>query len=482
MNADPASHDRVVILGGGLAGLAAAVRLAEHDTPVTLVETSKRLGGRATSFTDPATAETLDNCQHVLMRCCTNLVDLYERLGVDDNIDWHRTLHFAGRDKHGQRVIDELAGDDLPAPLHMLRPLLAFKSLSPGEKLAIARGMLGILQVSKTSRRLHEKETFLDWLEHHGQPRAAIDKFWSVIVTSGCNETPDRVAASHAIQVFQEGFLYDAHNYEMGVPSVPLRALYDPAQRIIEQAGGEVCFGASAEQFLYDTAQRRVDYLRLSDRQEIGGRAFISALPPDRLARLLPEDMSKYDARLGVLDRFEFSPIIGIHLFLRTPDREPVMAQPHMVFTEGQVQWLFNKGVDRDGMQHLHGVISAAHDLAEQPQDALVSTAVAQVREVFPAARDAEVVHARVIKEKHATFSARPGAEALRPNCEPAGGASNLYLAGDWVRTGWPATMESAVRSGYRAAAAVLADQHVADVTLHAPDLQPGGLYRALSA
>jgi len=477
MNADPANSDRIVIIGGGIAGLAAAVRLAEHEVPVTLVETSKKLGGRAASFTDPTTGDTLDNCQHVLMRCCTNLVDLYQRLGVEDHIDWRRTLYFADRQGH----LDTLTADDLPAPLHMLRPMLAFNTLTFGDKIAVMRGMLGLLQVSRTARHRHDSETFADWLAHHRQPRKAIDRFWAPVVTSACNETPERVAASYAIQVFQEGFLYDTHNYEMGVPTVPLTELYAPAQQRIEQAGGHVMLGASADQLLYDESDNRVTYLRLSDHQEVTGRAFISALPPDRLARILPEGIAKHDTRLGSLDQFTFSPIVGIHLFLRTKDNTPIMDQPHMVLMDGQVQWVFNKGVN-DGVQHLHAVISAAHDLVEQDADAITSTAVSELREALPEARGAELTHSRVIKEKHATFSAQPGVSAIRPSCEPAGGVSNLYLAGDWVDTGWPATMESAVRSGYAAAAAVLADQRIQAQPLHAPDLPPSALYRVLSA
>ena len=487
-------EERVVIVGGGLAGLAAAVRLAEHDVPVTLVETSKRLGGRATSFTDPASGETLDNCQHVLLRACTNLQDFYERLGVADRIDWHRTMHFG--DLQGRR--DALRGDDLPAPLHLLRPMLAFKTLTAGEKFAVMRGMLGVLQVSRRGRAHHANETFLDWLAHHRQPEGAIRKFWSVICISACNERPDRVAASYALQVFQEGLLYDTQSYEMGVPNVPLRELYDPAQQQLERAGGELLFGASADEFLYDSAERRITYLRLSDRQELTGSAFISAVPPDRLSKIVPDELRGADGRLQHLDQIEASPILGIHLFFRASDAAPVMDEPHLALMDGQVQWVFNKGFgalsagsepgqSQSGavnghVQHLHVVISAAHNLVDLPADQLVSTAVSELRQALPATRDAELLHSRVLKEKRATFSARPGIDALRPSVEPDdSGARNLYVAGDWVQTDWPATMESAVRSGYQAAAAVLRDRGSHAAGLPVEDVSPSPLYRLLS-
>lgn len=482
-----AAHERVIVIGGGLAGIAAAVRLADHGVPVTLVETSRRLGGRATSFTDPATGQTLDNCQHVLLPSCTNLLDLYRRLEVEHHIHWHRTLHFA--DAHGN--VDELVGDDLPAPLHLLRSLVGFRTLSGAQKLAVIRGMLAVMQVSRADRDRFGRETFSQWLSRHRQSREVIDRFWSVIITSACNERPARVAASYALQVLQEGLLYDNRAYEMGVPAVPLAALYEPARQRIEGAGGEIILGAGAERFLHDADSGRVTYVRLSDRQELGGSAFISAVPPERLARLVDVHT---DDRLGALDMLPTSPIVGIHLFLRRDDGGVVMDRPHLALLDGEVQWVFNKGVGEAAgdagavdAQHLHGVVSAAHELVHQPAEQIVAMALDELGRALPAVAGATLVHSRVIKEKRATFSAQPGLEALRPPCAPpmeGGGLRNLYLAGDWVRTGWPATMEGAVRSGYRAAAEALnrRGQAPAPSPLPAADLEPGFLYRFLSA
>lgn len=473
----PLQDERVVVVGGGLAGIAAAVRLAEHGVPVTLVETRKRLGGRATSFTDPSTGETLDNCQHVVMRCCTNLLDLYERLGVGDRIAWHRTFYFTD---HAGRI-DRLEGDDLPAPLHLLRPLLGFKTLSRGEKWAILQGMLAVMQTSRRARERLVDESFAHWLRSHRQPEGAIRKFWSVVITSACNETPDRVAASHALQVFQEGFLYDSTGYEMGLSAAPLVELYDPAEQHIARAGGEVMLGSSAEAF--ELAGDRVTLLKLADRQELAGQAFISTVPFDRLAKLVTPEMARADARLRSLDRLEVSPIIGIHLFFRSPDGKPLVTLPHLALMESPLQWLFNKGVQRgdDGQatQHLHGVISAAREWVDHPAERITAMAVDAVRRALPEVGAAEVVHARVVKEKRATFSAQPGTEAYRPTT--AGPIGNFFLAGDWVATGWPATMEGAVRSGYRAAAAALGRRGVSVDPLPAPDVRPSVLYRMLS-
>lgn len=452
----------VVVIGGGLAGIAAAVNLSSQGVPTTLVETRKRLGGRATSFVDPATGQALDNCQHVLMGCCTNLMDLYRRLGVAKQIHWHHRLFFA--DQHGQ--VDLLEADDLPAPLHMTRSLLSFKLLSVSEKVAIVRGMLAILRLGRSARERLEGISFDRWLLDHHQPTGAIRKFWSVIVVSALNERLETVDASYAVQVFQDGFLANEHAYVVGLPAVPLSQLYDSAHRVITEAGGRVCLASAAESFDFDG--KRIRALCLTDGRQLTADAFIAAVPYDRLARLCGSAMGQQDPRLQVLDQFRASPIIGIHLWFGTPLDRPLMRLPHLILTEGPLQWLFNKGYDDhlDG-QHLHGVISAAHDLIDAPAQEILDLAVAQIRHLFnrsPDATNVPLIHGRVIKEKKATFSASPGVHPLRPTTR--GKIDNLYLAGDWCQTGWPATMEGATRSGYLAAAAVCRDRGV----LHGQD------------
>jgi len=558
---------RAVILGGGLAGIAAAIRLADRGAKVTLVETRKRLGGRATSFVDPTTGQVLDNCQHVLMGCCTNLLDLYKGLGVQDAIEWHRRLHFmnlgsGGTDKavrglvsedghqstdtdklrglrlsvppqplsaspdHTSLPIDILEADDLPAPFHMTRALMSFAQLTLLEKLAISRGMLAIMRVHKDERHTLHNTSFAQWLEDHGQPQGAIEKFWAPVVVSALNEEPGHCAADYAIHVYQDGFLSSADAYVMGLSRVPLVRLYDAAEAVLAKAGGTVMLGASVEKL--HAHNDRVTALELADGSVIEGDAFISALPFDRLAKVCTPDMYKNDLRLRRLDRFTTSPIIGIHLWF---DR-PVMDLPHLVLTQSPLQWIFNKGLEapapspsegegggegeeppvhprashsnprlahgaphrehaapdphpnplpkreRGWSQHLHGVISAAYDLVDQPAESIIQIVLAEVRKALPLARNATVMHARVIKEKRATFSPRPGVDALRPSA--SGAIANLYLAGDWCKTGWPATMEGAVRSGYLAAAALLRDAGAGDIQSLVPDLPAEQMYRLI--
>ena len=468
-----------IVVGGGLAGIAAAVRLADHGLRVTLVETRKRLGGRATSFVDPQTGQLLDNCQHVLMGCCTNLLDLYARLGVADRIAWHDRLYFCD----GVGRIDMLEPDDLPAPVHYSAALLHFKGLSLADKVAIARGMLAMMRLDGVERGQWHERTFTDWLRVHRQTTGAIRKFWSVIIISALNELPERVAADYAIQVFRDGFLCHEDAARMGLPNVPLVQLYDAAERVLVRAGGNVMLSTSAEAFTWKGG--RVASLRVDGGRELTGDVYVSALPFDRLAKVCPPEMVAADARLQSLDAFTVSPIIGIHVWL---DR-PVMQLPHLILTESPLQWIFNKGVDQPPVesdsphpaQHLHGVISAAHDLVDHPTDAIADLAVREIRSALgPDAANVNVLHHRVVKEKRATFSARPGIEALRPAAAGPIPGGNLFLAGDWCRTGWPATMEGATRGGYQAANTALES-----LGLSASDLTPGlphsSLYDLLS-
>jgi zeta-carotene desaturase len=466
----------VVIVGGGVAGLAAALRLVEHGVRVTVVETRQRLGGRATSFNDPATGELLDNCQHVLMRCCTNLIDLYQRLGVLEKVAWHRAFHFALPDGR----IDVMNPDPLPAPLHLARSLMRFRSLTWADKMAISRAMRAIMGMSRAERDQLDGLPFADWLKRHRQTERAIRRYWDLVVVSACNEQLDRVSSRYAIQVFQEGFLCRADAYEMGLSDVPLVELYDPAEAKLRAGGGQLLLSSSAEGF--DVADDRVTGLRLRDRT-LEADAFISAVPFDRLVKLAPEPMRERDARLRGLESIEVSPIIGVHLVLEAD--QPVMPLPHVVLLDAPIQWVFRKDEQRVGngrvRQHLHGVVSAAHAMVGEPAETIASVMHSALAKVFAHAAQATRVHHRVVKEKRATFALRPGIVAVRPGAAPGpGDMANLAIAGDWTDTGWPATMEGAARSGYRAAEAALDALGVARETLVVPDVQPGWLYRLI--
>lgn len=452
---------RVAVIGGGLAGLAAAMRLCEADCEVTLIETRKKLGGRATSFVDPRTDETFDNCQHVLMGCCTNLIDLYERLGVSEKIEWHDTLYWT----RGGGEIDAMHAGVLPAPLHFSGSFARMKLFTSSEKRAIARAMWRMIRLGAKGRYEWTSRAFIEFLNETKQPERIIREFWNTIIVSACNLPVERVGTSYAIQVFQQGFLADKWSYLMGVPSVPLRELYDPAVERIGAAGGRIMLGTSAQSIGFDGS--RVKSVVTSD-GVIEASAVVATVPHDRLDKLISDSMRSADPRLQHLDEITVSPILGVHLRFD----QPIMDLPHLILMNHGVQWLFNKGVDDEqGTQHIHAVLSAADEWMALSEEEIVDRVLKDMRDVLPAMNGIEPISVRAVKEKRATFAAVPNVDRLRPPAAPGavglggGGIANLYLAGDWCDTGWPATMEGAVRSGYAAAAAIIGDgEKVADI------------------
>jgi len=413
---------KVLIAGGGLAGLAAAAALGGAGFDVELFEARPFLGGRATSYTLPAggeeaASETVDNCQHILLRCCGNLLDFYTRLSVRDRIRFHREFYFI---EPGGRL-SILRRGRFPAPFHFAGSFLRMHCLDRHDKIGIARALLAIRR-ERTRRKDLDRISMLDWLLQKRQTPHAIDRFWRQILVSAVNEDLERMAAVHGFQVFWLGFLARADSYEMGIPAVPLGQLYSTdAWR--QMGNVRMRFRAPVERidasgFVVAGEQCAADY-------------YICALPFERLEAVgLPAP------------KLEHSPITGVHLWF---DRE-VTTLPHATLLDRTMQWMFNK----DGGRYLQLVVSASRDLTPLSRGEIVDIAIGDLRLYFPRVRDARLVKAHVIKEQRATFSAAPETERLRPT--PDCGIANVYLAGDWTRTGWPATMEGAVRSGYIAA------------------------------
>lgn len=448
---------RIAIIGGGLAGIAAAVRLAEHEYAPIVIETTKRLGGRATSYVDPKTGRVYDNCQHVALGCCTNLIDLYERLRVSDRIEWHRTMWWT--DGNGVR---RLAPGWLPAPLQFMGALRRCGLFDRTERRAIHRGMRRIAMVGDVGAIAWSGRTFADFLRAADQPESVVRRFWDTVIVSACNLDCERVAAEHALKVFRDAFLGDTFASAIGISDVPLVDLYEPAAGHIAEAGGEVLLGRSARSLTFDG--ERITGV-VTDEGMIEASAVIAALPPDRLSRLASDALQDADARFAEFEAIPNSPILGVHLVFE----RSVMEQPHLTCVDMGVQWLFNKGVDELGGHHVHAVISAADDWMDLDEATIVERVCRDLERVLPAARGLAPLDARAIREKRATFAATPEVERMRPPTVArfAGvggrGVTNLFLAGDWTDTGWPATMEGAVRSGYAAAGAIVGERCVVE-------------------
>jgi zeta-carotene desaturase len=418
-----------IVIGGGLAGLASAAALGQSGFQVDLFEARGFLGGRATSYPVAGEGtEVIDNCQHVLLRCCVNLMDFYRRLGVADRIQFHKRFYFI--EPGGRTSILEAGG--LPAPFHFTGSFRKLAFLGLSDKIAIARALLAIRREHGRRQDL-DRITMLDWLHEKRQTETAIARFWNQVLVSAVNETLDRMAASHGFQVFWLGFLARANTYEMGIPAVPLGDLYGPdAWRRI----GNVRLHprAAVDQVIVENeAIRGV----IACGQQHPADDYISALPFERVPAVIPA----LDLNIA---RFEHSPITGIHLWF---DRS-VTQLPHATLLDRTIQWMFNKS----GGRYLQLVVSASRSLLEMPRGEVIALAVRELMEFFPRIKDATIEKAHVVKEVRATFSAQAGLEQLRPLS--ATRFPNLFLAGDWTRSGWPATMEGAVRSGYLAAEA----------------------------
>ncbi len=424
----------MVVCGGGLAGVAAACEAALLGADVTLVERRPFLGGKAFSFTDPEAGVEVDNGQHVYLGCCTAYIALLRLLGTLGLTELQPLLDAPVRDRAGRT--GALRASRLPAPAHLGPSFLAYPHLSAREKAAAGRALLALAAVATRPPGGLDDVPFADWLADHGQSPGAIARFWDLIVLPTCNDRSARVSAALAAFVFHEGFFRTRTGSAIGWARVGLTELVDPAaRRFLGARGGRVVSGRAA-------AEAGPDGVRLADGGHLDADAVVLALPPGRVSEAAPAALPE-DPGLGA------SPIINVHVWY---DR-PVMDEPFTAVLDSPAQWVFNRtvlaGLPGPG-QHLAVSVSGARDEVLQPKAELVEAFREELAVLFPRARSASVERVAVVKEPEATFAAAPGQARRRPG--PESPVDNVYLAGAWTDTGWPATMEGAVRSGVRAA------------------------------
>jgi squalene-associated FAD-dependent desaturase len=432
--------DRVAIIGGGLAGLATATALALRGFHVTLLESRNRLGGRAGSFTDAGSGQLVDACQHVSMGCCTNFTHFCRTVGIDHFLQTQRRLAFMTAD----RRVSLLSADPLPAPFHLARSLFRTHYLTWSDKLRVAWG-LACLRLTRDDA----DPPFLDWLRRHGQSPRVVEHFWGVVLTSALNETPDRIGLRYARKVFVDGFLRHRSGFEVQLPVVPLGRLYGPElQGWLERHDVGLRLGQAARRLSVEGDAVRD--LELRDGGRFEAVWYVVATPFDRLLDLLPEELIDREPCFGNLRRLGSSPITSVHLWF---DRD-VLGVPHAVLVGCEGQWVFNRGTAAPGEHYVQVVVSASRQFRRLGHEEVQNRIVAELGRLFPRVKAAALARARVVTEHAATFSAVPGVDRWRPG--QASPVRNLFLAGDWTATGWPATMEGAVRSGYLAAEALL--------------------------
>jgi squalene-associated FAD-dependent desaturase len=462
------SSKSVIVIGGGLAGLSSGVALAEAGFRVKLLEQRPFLGGRASSYSLPD-GEQIDNCQHVTLGCCTNLDDFYRRVGALGKIARYERLVFV--DCVGHRAAMEASA--LPPPLHLAASMAFYPSMTWAEKRGIAEAMLSI-----TRRGGHNDDgdavgrSMLDWLRAHGQSEGAISRFWSVVLVSALNEELARTEARYGLDVFWKAFLSTRSGYIVGIPRVPLSELYEGCRTAIEQRGGEVVCRAAVRELTQDDG--RITRVSLDGERRHCADFYVLAVPHEAVLKLLPERITEAEPQLRQIRKLEVSPITSVHFWF---DRD-VMGEPFVTLLDRTTQWIFNKsrlGGGPGSGRYLQSVISASYGLVERPRQEIINVCLGELQQVLPEAAAARLIKATVVKETAATFSPRPGADRWRPMQRTS--LPNLFLAGDWTATGWPATMEGAVRSGYLAAEAILSD-YGEPKRLLKPDLPAEGLAR----
>ena len=443
----------VVVLGGGLAGIAAACELAAAGRAVTLIEKRPFLGGRAFSFREPETGQEIDNGQHVFLGCCLAYIGLLERLGVTASTHLAPRLEVPVYDRRGNRAL--LRGADLPAPLHLVPSLLSYRHLGWRDRLRV---LYGGICIQTTDRRRQaerlEQLTFAEWLRRHGQSEAAITGFWNLIVLPTLNDDIGDVSAAMGLMVFQEGVFASRGSARIGYAKVGLSKLVsDAATGYLTARGGSVLLGTGAHSF--QVREGMVTGVRTSG-GTVTGEAYVAALPPNVLLPMLPPELAA-GPFFGPARDIAHSPIVALHVWY---DR-PVMDEPFVCFADSELQWVFNKsrmqGESTRAGQYICVSQSGAWKYADEPRHRIQAKLLAELARVLPRARTAEVKRALVIKQPQATFRSVPGAAALRPPARTP--LDNLFLAGEWIDTGWPGTMEGAVLSGQSAVASLLRER-----------------------
>jgi squalene-associated FAD-dependent desaturase len=470
------SEQSVAVIGGGVAGMSAACALADSGFKVVLLERRGYLGGRASSYLHPGVNEVIDNCQHVVFGCCTNIVGFYQRIGVADKIHWTSDMTMiepGGRRSHlGPWNLGPIS---LPPPLHGSPSFLAASAFSLADKLALGRAFGAM---AKPGPDNDSDESLGDWLRRHKQTEGAMNHFWRLVIASALNADIEHIAVHYAAKVVRELFMNSAEAGSMGMSTVPLSELYDGAQQYLQQRQGSVHFNDKVEALAWDEETWQ---WAVTTRSGVHTANYVVlALPFEGLQNLLPKMPAAEgaDVLASQIAQHEHWPITSVHLWF---DRK-ITELDHAVLLDREIHWLYNKG-RLQPWRNLTGsyvelVVSASREFATLRREEAIAQAVRELGEFFPLVRGAKLEKAALTKEVRATFGVPPGIDSARP---PAVSPwPNLFLAGDWVATGWPSTMESGARSGHLAAEAICRTSGWPQSFL-VPDLKPQGLMKWIS-
>ena len=449
--------------------MSAACALTEAGLRVQLIERRGYLGGRASSYLHPGVGEVIDNCQHVLFGCCTNLIGFYRRIGVADRIHW--TSEMTMIEPGGQRSL--LGPSWLPAPLHGLPRLLSAHAFTLADKITLARAFSALMRPVP-----HDStESLGAWLSRHDQTKGALDRFWRLVFASALNADIDSIALPYATKVIRELFMNSPQAGSMGMSTVPLSELYAGATEFLTQRGSSVLLNANLDAVEWNEGVRQ--WTLTTRVSKMTSDFLVLALPFEAMARLLPQmpAVAGAEALARKIERHQHWPICSVHLWF---DRD-ITTLDHAVLLDREIHWMYNKGRLQPWRKHkgsyVELVISTSRTFAALPREQAIAQAVSEFAEFFPRVAEAKLEKAALVKEVRATFGVPPGIDAARPSAVSPW--PNCFLAGDWTATGWPSTMESAARSGHLVAEALCQELQTPRSFLD-PDLKPTGLMRVL--
>jgi squalene-associated FAD-dependent desaturase len=453
----PNEHE-VLIIGGGFAGLAAGVAMAQAERPVRLLEQRPHLGGRAFSFVDSITGSVVDNGQHLFMGCYRQTIEFLKTIGTLDRVAFQSGLSVRFLDANGRS--SALHCPNLPAPWHLLFGLLRSDSFNWTEKFEALR-LRGAIARAKHARDGYRALTVDEWLERLGQSDSLRRNFWNLICIAAMNEDTKVASAELFERVLKLALFSSPEHSRLGIARVGLSDCYtSAAAEFITARGGRVELGRSVKNLVVSNGE--CEGVTLANGEIIRARAVLSAAPWHKFVGFLPDSLLRSEPFFTNILSLKPAPIISINLWF---DR-PVINLEFAALRGTTVQWLFNKSrifasserrTSDAGLSHISLVLSGAHEHIERPKEDLLAVALQELQQLLPAARQAKVVHSLVIKERFATFSPAVGIDELRPRAvTPVRG---LYLAGDWTATGLPATIEGAVKSGYTAAQEILVNE-----------------------
>lgn len=454
MTTGPLAGRHVAVVGGGLAGLAAALECADLGARVTLLERRRRLGGLTWSFEHNGL--TVDNGQHVYLACCSAYLAFLARIGAEGDVEPARPLDVPvvapGPRPGAPPVVGRLRRRNLPVPLHLAGALLAYPHISAADRLMLGRALLGLARLDLDDPRL-DRQSFGEWLAARGQSSRAVAAVWDLITVPTVNLPAAEASLATAAMVFKTGLLSSPGAADIGWSRVPLGRLHGHhAGAALERAGVAVERGVRVRAIRPEPEAGAWEVAL--DGGPLAADLVVCALPHEEAAAVLPA------ATVAGQDRWVdlgSSGIVDVHLVY---DR-PVMIEDLIAGHRSPIQWVFDRsvssglrpsgrGTSEGGRQYLAVSLSAADGLLGARPDDLVATTAAEITRLLPASREARVVDSLVTKERRATFRAAPGSNALRPAARTS--LPGLALAGAWTATGWPATMEGAVRSGWSAA------------------------------